>query len=317
MKMKICLVWILLLCAGFSLFAQSDNASISFYVPQVSGTGIKAEDNSLFTSAIIFELMTRNYYIVRNEGETNFSLKGTITPWTSNAPRQTSGSSLYALHLLLSDSKTGKILTEQSLVYASWEEASGLIPVMVSNILAVVHTELNNTAWQNKRLYFGAAAFWTPRIYTASSNSIVPMNFGFGISAEVRLLDFLSLGSGMEIAPDWIAATSKADDNYLDMVMEIPLTVKFVFKPSAIFLCEPYAGIHLNFPLYNTTKPPLLSWRVGFQYGFKAGQGVLFIEPRFAMDIGDSTVETRSEDLKYHRNIMYLSLGYKYGFLSR
>jgi hypothetical protein len=62
----------------------------------------------------------------------------------------------------------------------------------------------------------------------------------------------------------------------------------------------------------------MFSWLAGIQYGVKAGPGALFIDARFAMDIGESAVEEPpGQYMAFQRYIIHLGLGYKYGISRR
>jgi hypothetical protein len=75
----------------------------------------------------------------------------------------------------------------------------------------------------------------------------------------------------------------------------------------------PYLGINFNIALYGDTKPPPVAWRVGFQYGVKAGPGILVIDPWFSMDFGKSGI-TENPFVQYQRYMMHIGVKYKYGF---
>jgi len=103
-------------------------------------------------------------------------------------------------------------------------------------------------------------------------------------------------------------------------LLEIPLLLKGVIKPSSWFMIEPYVGVQLNIPFdSNTYKPSGVSVLGGLQYGVKAGPGALFVDARFAWDIGDSRVEATPgrDPLTFQRISIHLGLGYKFGILQK
>jgi hypothetical protein len=242
---------------------------------------------------------------------------------------------MYVLHLALLDNRTGQTLINRDLFYADPDEIDDLIMLQFNRVSdapevvpeTVIFTQYvpeyitvsenireEPDNWRDKEWYFGACAFWAPRVYQAEASSTYYVNFGFGLFAEYHFLG-LSAGTGVELAPDWIAVTSAANDSYRDLVLEIPLLIKYILKPSKYFMLVPYAGINLNLALYGETRPPLLAWRLGFQYGVKAGPGVLIIDPWFSMDFGRSRLgEEKGDDtIRYQRYMMHIGLGYKYG----
>jgi len=173
------------------------------------------------------------------------------------------------------------------------------------------------------KLYGGGALFWSPRVYSGDSLSNYTINGGLGLLVEYYLpqhlprpANFLAVETGLEFAPDWVVITNAEGDNYLYWVMNIPLVVKFVLQSSeSNFMFEPYAGIHFNIPLAKNTHPFPASFRIGSHVGAKIGPGVLFLDPQFSMDFGDSSVTDLSGTQRvYRRYMFYLGVGYKYDF---
>jgi len=178
----------------------------------------------------------------------------------------------------------------------------------------------NPDEWRSKPWYLSAGIFWTPRVYEGDYESTYYVNFGYGIWAEYHFLQlvrenleifyYLTVGSGLELVPDWVAV--REGESYRDLSLEIPLLVSFAFKPSKHYMLMPYLGINFNIPFYRDTLPPPVAWRVGFQYGVKAGPGILVIDPWFSMDFGKSGLASSPE--KYQRYMMHIGVKYKYGF---
>jgi hypothetical protein len=72
-------------------------------------------------------------------------------------------------------------------------------------------------------------------------------------------------------------------------------------------------GVNLNIAFYRDTLPPPAAWRLGFQYGIKAGPGIVVIDPWFSMDFGESSLGS-NQNIKYQRYMMHIGVKYKYGF---
>ena len=330
--MKKCAVWVLLFCAAFSLFAQNTD-DVTIFVPRVTGTGKSPGDNAAFTEIIKHELRSRNVLVKETWEEADYSLIGALSLYDRNA-------GVYTLSLMLQD-KADLILYEQFLLYSTREEADIYIPTVLFNMLSsvfVMHVggtaevpaetpvekAEDSEAWRNKKWYIGLNAFWNPRIYHGTKTEFFGNNFGWGISVEYNLwrygygemvyLKYLSFGTGMYFTSDWIIATPKTGDDYWNMILQIPLTIYGVFKPGTIFLHEPYLGLLFNIPLRFETIPYLLSWRAGFQYGVKAGKGVVYGDIGFSMDFGksDLNVKRPGNTRQYDRYMIYLGVGYKY-----
>jgi len=312
--MKKHIVWILLLCPVFSLYAQSNSAAV--YVPPVTGTGGKPEDNELFYKQLISEVRYQHFKLAETQKDAEFNLAGTLSAYPDDALPDVIQ---YVLHLALMDNNTGKIRSYGELVYEVPEDLNTLLPSLVYTLLYTIPEDSGIDNWRSKWLFAGAGAFWTPRMYAAESVSMHIGSFGGGIFAEWHFLDFLSLGAGFEFASDLIRISPNADENYGNVLLEIPVFVKFVFKPGEYVILEPYTGVQFNIPFDKTILPPLMSWMIGLQYGVKTGPGILFVDPRFTFDIGKSGMDPDSafKDIFFQRNIIHLGIGYKFGFFTK
>ena len=305
-----------MLCSAFSLYAQSHNASV--YVVPVTGTGSKPEDNEFFYNRLNSEVTYQNFRLAKTLKDAEFYLVGTIFPHLNNADRP---DTQYVFHLLLMDNKTNENMAEGELVYETPQELNTLFPVLVHTLLYTIPEEKGKDNWRNKTLYAGGSAFWTPRMYIDTEANLSPHipNFGGGVFAEYHFLDYLSVGMGFEVTTDSVLVKDKLYSRTIkstNLLLEIPVLVKYVFKPGDYFVLEPYAGIHFNIPFLKKTTPPAISWLAGLQYGVKLGPGVLFIDPRFSMDIGKSTMNAVKDKL-FQRYIFHLGVGYKLGFFTR
>jgi len=318
--MKKFIVFLFLLCPSFYLYAQSNRAAI--YVPTITGAGGRPDDNDFFHRQLLSELTYYQFTVAQAQNAAEYILAGTLSVHRDNAP---SGARQYVLHLSLRDGKTSASKAEGELVYEVREDIKDMFPSLVYTLLYTIPDAGDrmtiNDDWRNKWLYAGARAFWTPRIYTAESTAAHIVNFGGGVFAEYHVLNFLSVGAGFEIAPDLIKIIPKDKESYSNILLEIPVYVKYVLKTGNYFLLEPYAGIHINIPFKKTTAPPVISWMAGFQYGVKLGPGVLFIDPRFSMDIGKSVLNVDPaygvNELPFQRYVIHLGIGYKLGFLTK
>jgi hypothetical protein len=308
--MKKNIIWLLLLYSSFSLYAQSNTAAV--FVPSVTGTGSKPGDNEYFYKQLIAEVTYQKFNLAKAKKDAEFSLVGTLSEHPDYL-RQ------YVLHLAIVDNKTNKSRSDGELVYENPEDIKDLFPSLVYTLLFTIPEGAGKDNWRNQWMYAGVSAFWTPRIYTSESASTHLANFGGGLFSEYHLLNFLSVGAGFELASDLTKVYAKIGENYSNVLLEIPVYIKFVFKPGDYFLIDLYGGVHLNLPFEKTTEPPVISWLIGVQYGVKAGPGVLFIDPRFSMDIGESLMDRDSafKDLSFQRYILHLGIGYKLGFFTK
>jgi len=328
---------LLLYFAGFSLYAQTYRDA-TIYIPPVTGTGSRPGDNEYITNQLIEHLENLNYLPVRSQRNAAFTLHATIARQNSEGQSGGGGaiplhmSRTYVLNIDLTDNKTGANVIKQNLFYSEPEEIPNLLMLNFNLVpFASEYTETKKAPadkpedleeWRSKQWYLSTGFFWTPRVYEGKYESTYYVNFGYGIWTEYHFLKFattkktkffeyLSLGTGLELVPDWVAVRVK--ESYHDLLLEIPLLINVVLKPSGYFMLVPYAGINFNIPLYRETIPSLAAWRLGFQYGIKVGPGIMVVDPWFSMDFGKSSISSNSR-VTYQRYMMHIGVKYKYGF---
>ena len=350
--MKKYTILLIIFCVGVLLNAQTYRDTTVF-LPVVSGTVGRPGDIEYISNRIIEHMENLGYLPVRIlRSSTPYTLFASIARQIPTGERSTGAgplplnqSRMYVLSLELMDNKTGRKIISEDLIYSEPEEIANLLNLRFRPVpftpdrpepepkpqpAAVVPAPVEEPKveepkkdpdeWRTKSWYIGAGAFWAPRIYKGDSESIHYVNFGYSISAEYHFLklwpgnkifEHLSLSTGADLIPEWVAVREK--ENYKDLLLEVPLTLNAVFRPSSYFMLTPYAGAHVNIPLFKKIKPPLVSWRAGFQYGIKAGPGLVVIDPWFSMDFGSSGITSKS-DIKYQRYMIQIGVKYKYGF---
>jgi hypothetical protein len=331
--MKKCCLVLLLLGAGFSLGAQS-NSNVFVFFPSIIGTSRNVGDNAAIVSMLTNELTKRNCVLISSPQKADFLLYGTLTPlsgtgyegryfadtsatvvYSFDTSTQDATEQLFHFQLTLKNVKTNETV-QQNLIYASIDDINNFFPLMTYNLFSHIFGSPLVDAWLNKRLYAGVSAFWSPRIYYGTQQSAHFVNFGGGALMELLLAKFMSLEAGVELIPDWVVHS--AGHNYQNLMLEIPVALRFIFKLSDYYMLGPYGGIHVNVPLYDTTKTPLFAWMAGIVGGVKAGPGIFFVEPRFSMDIGKSSLNTEPDitPLDYQRFIVHIGIGYKFGIFT-
>jgi hypothetical protein len=336
----------LLLCAfivftGFTtVFSQSNNAS--FFIIPVTGFGATPEDNGFFYRQVQFEAELQRYVIVNNQQTANYLLQGTLALDDSNSSDSSMNNKNerdYLFSLALINNSTNEVIAEQVLIYQSTRDVGPFIPIVIYNLLSgvpliqitqntqntpeTVDTEETQDAQKTpiaqeiqpidrryNRLYVGADVLWTPKIYQSLKPPFNALNFGIGISTEWQFSRFLSIGTGAVLTADWYNTEKSSTGKVYspDFGLEIPLTLRFIIKPSEDNWIVPFAGAHYNYS-FAKIKPARLypfSWMAGLQFGIGKGTGILTFTPSFSMDIGT-----------YPRMLLYVGIGYKFGFLKK
>jgi len=312
--MKKYVVLIFLLYASLSLHGQTKSAAV--FVQPVTGSGRSPGDNDFFYKQLVYEVGYQKFILAKARKDAEYSLAAAISEQRDDVPP---GVRQYNINLALIDNKTNKTVSDGFLIYETSDEIKDLFPTLAYTLLYTIPEDAGKNNWRNKILYAGASAVWSPRIYTSEGAAGHIAGFGGGLFAEYHFLNFMSVEAGFEIATDKLKITSSAGDTYGNILLEIPVLIKYVHKPGDFFVLEPYAGAHLNIPFKKTTEPPIISWLAGFQYGVKLNPGIIFIDPRFSMDIGKSALNTDAgvKDLTFQRYIFRLGIGYKIGFFIR
>jgi len=191
---KKCLIWILLLGAGFSLFAQT-NSNISIFIPPVTGIGRNQNDNTLIAQMLTNEIKSRHGTVGKSMRGADFILYGTIAPYheeqqyyhdyvflntenastdvtfyTYNSTLRDSWQQAYMLQLILKNQKTNQAILLQNLLYLSIEDVFDFFPLLIFNVYSQINVKqvpgkqtsdkqvyTDSEDWRNKWLYLRAS----------------------------------------------------------------------------------------------------------------------------------------------------------------
>jgi len=190
--MKKCLIWILLLGAGFSVFAQTN----SIYIPPVTGFGKNEGDNEIIATMLANEIQSRNGALGNSLQKADFILFGTIAPYheeeqyyhdyiylnvrdtpgnvtiyTYNSMLRNSPEQVYIFQLILKNQRTNEAVLLQNLLYLSIDSVYDFFPLLIFNIFSKMNVtnvknvknatndkqdavvQTYNDDWRNKWLY--------------------------------------------------------------------------------------------------------------------------------------------------------------------
>ena len=326
-----------LICS--SVFSQTFR-EVRVYVPPIEGSG-RAEDSNFFFRQITYQVISQHHALVRARRSSDFILSGVIMSFSeissgesededsgeysdeyseeysseySNLQINASGME-YVFMLELLNSRTNEVIGRQSIMYNVIDETIiDFISIIVFNMLSVIPEREEENNWYDNWLFVDLSVLWAPRTYITEHQSIHWFNFGIGISAEYHFLDFLSVEMGVQFSQDWIVVSSRDGDEERDLILEVPIALKYVLKPSNYLIMSPYAGLLLNYPVMGRTNPAGFSAFAGFEICIKAGPGMITIDPRFAFDLSTSSIPNRIE---YQRYMMQIGIGYKIGFFPK
>jgi hypothetical protein len=177
--------------------------------------------------------------------------------------------------------------------------------------------------WLHAGVRFGPSL----RIYTPPGDTPFTGGDGYGFSmdmaaqANLRILSFLSIQG--EAVFTWDNASSSFS-------LQIPLVVQLNFFPGT-FRFSPFFGAYYlaamgKLKTSDSRTGEASSWSYadalplgltgGINGGMMLGPGMVFIDLRYAVDLGEP--EAQNGDVKtYQRRMVSLSLGYEFGFFTR
>ena len=290
--------------------------SLIIYFPPITGTGVGNNDREYFTGIILNELINQNFIVSGVPQNVDLYLTGSISSLENTTDEQT-----HCLTLRMEDNKTRLAFIYQEIDYKEPGEIEDLIKLTFHNIAAIYESFFSvplfpepEDAWRNKYWYFGAYFNWAPRLYSGDTTSVNIGNFSIKFSAEYQFNKNIILGTGVELTTDWVKVSDIPEIDFKDLILEVPLIVKYVIKPFRQYIMSPYTGPNFNFSLYRETKPALLSWILGMEFGIKFRKGMFVIDPRFSLDLWRSGIRDEVfSHIEYYRSMFYLGVGYKFG----
>jgi len=321
-NIKKCFVLCFLLLSCLNLAAQTFS-DIRIFVPPVVGEGEQG-DSMFFYRQLTYEVILQHHSLVRTQRNSDYTLRGLITcePEQIIEKLLQSGNNYDSLlgnrnnvfFLEMIESTTDRVIAQQYITYTILDfTVENMISAMVYNMLSGIPNVKQIDNWRNKWLFFEGSALWSPRLYHRENESINWFNFGLRLALDFHFLNFFSFDTGLQFIQDWVVISRTNNIEYRDLVLEIPAALKLTLKPSHYFMLQPYGGFSYNYSLMGQTQPSPLSWFAGFQLGLNTGPGMMVIDPRFSMDLGDSHVN----DMSYQRYMLQIGIGYKIGFFSK
>jgi hypothetical protein len=182
----------------------------------------------------------------------------------------------------------------------------------------------DDDSWKNKWIYVGGKLGIAPRMYGVAKNdpdntykSEMTLPFTLGVEAGIQPLNFLKIQIEADFSLDFSDGANLGKSNAL--VLNFPLLVKGVFKPGRLVLVEPYGGMYLNLPLSSKSyvTSPLLGWSAGVDFGTKAGPGIVALDFRFSMNLGNYLVDTNDTQVEFAGYSVAVTAGYRIGFRNR
>jgi hypothetical protein len=207
-------------------------------------------------------------------------------------------------------------------------------------------TNVNDTeVWKNKWLYLRTSFDFPITFYKLQGDGLIAgtgvYNGDYDTPGRVSPLDntVMALPAatlGLEVQfLNWCSIEPKIqagweslnDTDYMSLTAGLEL--KFPIKLIRNVLLEPYGAVAFPIPLPETSEFfdsfPIVAVGGGFQLGLKGGKpGAVFIDVNYMYYLGDAEMKNHYGELypnpaviHYHRSVIGLGLGYKFGFINR
>jgi hypothetical protein len=190
-----------------------------------------------------------------------------------------------------------------------------------------------------KWLYLGLRGGSSLRFYNREeadpfleSQALHFYNVNAAFSVAIHLFRYLDLQVEANYSTDEAPFTYTIEDSddlntapFISQYMTFPLLVKSTYREGS-FMAGAFGGLYYLLPLgqmkndfldgefdYKADIP--LGYTLGINFGIKAGPGNIFIDLRWAADIGKLVKE--NGDPLYQRSMVSLNIGYEFGLISK
>jgi hypothetical protein len=188
--------------------------------------------------------------------------------------------------------------------------------------------------WANKLLYIGARGGVSVRFYTLSDDvtgDVEPgITYEAGVHSGFQFTRFLALQAEALYTADKVSYSGDdGEAGFESQSLMFAALLKFTFRPSK-FLIAPFAGGYFALPLgrlkmssdaygdasFDASIPAGILG--GIDLGLNIGPGALFLDARYAMELGNTSINDGKGNLAiYSRAMASFTLGYEIGIITR
>ena len=186
-------------------------------------------------------------------------------------------------------------------------------------------------SWANNWLYFGVKGGASLRFFTLSDDvkgDVEPNNITYeaGVHLSLQFTKFLALQVEALYTADKVSYSGAGyKASFESQSLMFPALLKLTFRPGS-FLFALFGGGYFSLPLgklkagddgsFDASIP--LGVVGGVNLGFKIGPGALFIDARYAKELGNTSISDGKGNLAiYSRAMASFTLGYEIGIITR
>jgi len=221
----------------------------------------------------------------------------------------------YYFKLEMIDNRTEEVVGTQNFIFFTTDASvDKLISIAVYNLLSnIPEVPPKRGDSRDRWLYFDVSLVWKPSYY-AGYEAFDWLSMGMRLMTELHFLSFMSFGAGVQISQEQITSSTTTGG---DLILEVPATLKAVFKLSNKYALEPYGGASYNVALTEQIEPSMFSWFAGVQFGIKdiSETGMFVFDLRYLMDFDSPVIPGDSIDNQ--RYGIQLAVGYKFGVIQK
>ncbi|MDR1325065.1 MAG: CsgG/HfaB family protein [Treponema sp.] len=191
--------------------------------------------------------------------------------------------------------------------------------------------------WANNLLYIGARGGASLRLFTLSDDvkgKLEPNNFTYeaGIHLGLQFTSVLALQAEALFTADKVNYSGESyEASFESQSLTLAALFKLTFRPGKL-LIAPFGGAYFALPLgqlnVNSDNDAVdnasfdMSIPVGvvggLNFGLNIGPGALFIDARYAMELGNTSISDSRGNLGiYSRAMASITLGYEIGIITR
>jgi TolB-like protein len=198
-----------------------------------------------------------------------------------------------------------------------------------------IQVEKELPSWSNKWLYFGTRGGASLRFYTLSGDikgDVEPNSITYeaGVHLGLQITRFLAVQVEALYTADKVSYSGEGyEASFESQSLVFPALVKLTFRPGN-FLFAVFGGGYYSLPLdklkASSDVDEAASFDMsipigvvgGLNLGLKMGPGALFLDARYGMELGNTSIKDDKGNLAiYSRTMASVTLGYEIGIITR
>ncbi|GHU14297.1 hypothetical protein FACS1894161_4900 [Spirochaetia bacterium] len=251
---------------------------------------------------------------------------------------------LYHLRLYLWEMESSRLLCSDELAAGDRQQCETVLPSLLEWMLSWTAKPGKETLAaavpEENWLYLGLRLGPSLRIYSRPEEAPILekevthyFNISAAFQAAFEFLPFLGVQAELVFTTDYapfsaynnVSQEFKTDPMSSASLM-FPLLLKYTFRKNSLF-ASALGGLYFTLPLgemendifggnFEYSVDPPVGYTLGIDLGMKMGPGFLFLDLRWAADLGTTVIKDTGQTL-YKRSMVSLCVGYQLGFFAK